>query len=32
MAPVRDGAGTLHLAVNDPSDHTSVETARRLGR
>ena len=30
MAPVRDGAGTLHLAVNDPSDHTSVETARRV--
>ncbi len=30
MAPMRDGAGTLHLAVNDPSDHTSVETARRV--
>ena len=30
MAPVRDSAGTLHLAVNDPSDHTSIETARRI--
>jgi len=30
MAPVRDTAHRLHLAVNDPSDHASIETARRI--
>ena len=30
MAPVRDEAKALHLAVNDPSDQVGIETARRI--
>jgi type IV pilus assembly protein PilB len=30
MAPVRDEARALHLAVNDPSDQVGIETARRI--
>lgn len=30
MAPVRDEAKVLYLAVNDPSDHVGIETARRI--
>lgn len=30
MAPLRDAQDALFLAVNDPADHASIETARRI--